>query len=82
MAKKIMGNFHQYVSKEAIPEEEEEETKSSTANKQKSVRQDFYIYQDLQKVYGKAGEDIFYTFLNRVYDSPEKDLEESLPTYL
>lgn len=43
MAKKIMGNFHQYVSKEAIPEEEEE-TKSSNTNKQKSVRQDFYIY--------------------------------------
>lgn len=43
MAKKIMGNFHNYQNKDVIPEEVEgEETK--TPNKVKAINKDFTIY--------------------------------------
>ena len=81
MAKKIMGNFHNYQNKDAIPEEpEDEETK--TPGKTKAMSKNFSIYADLQKVYGKNGEDVFYTFLNKVYDSTEDEIYDVLPQYL
>ena len=76
-----MGNFHNYQNRDVIPEEAPGDEEQKTPNKVK-VNKDFSLYQDLQKVNGKQPEDIFYTFLNKVYDSHENELEDFLPLYL
>lgn len=86
MTKKILGNFHNYFRKGEVEEDaakSDEETKgeSSPAKKDK-FNKDFKIYTTLQKRHGKKGEDIFYTFLNKVYDSSEQEIYEYLPLYL
>jgi len=54
----------------------------SPSKKASKFNRDFSIFADLQKKNGRKGEEIFYTFLNRVYDSPEQEIYDYLPIYL
>lgn len=42
----------------------------------------FQVFADLQQVNGRSGQDIFYTFLNKIFDRPEREIVEILPRYL
>jgi hypothetical protein len=55
------------------PEEEEEK---------KNRPPDFSLYTDLRETYRRSGDDIFYQFLNKVYDTPQEELLANLPSYL
>lgn len=75
MAKKVVENFHAYC--------EILENAGEQADKSKVIPNDhFNVYRDLKTVYHKKGEVVFYQFLNKVYDSQEKQIMEQLPLYL
>jgi transcription termination factor NusB len=70
MEKKITENFSEYVS----TLEETSDTKFAP---------DFFqVYQDLQMVNGRQGSEIFYSFLNKVFDRTESEIEKYLSRYL
>jgi hypothetical protein len=71
MEKKITENFSEYVS---TLEEKPETTYFAP--------EFFKVYQDLQMVNGRQGAEIFYSFLNKVFDKPESEIEKYLSRYL
>lgn len=42
----------------------------------------FQIFKDIQTVNGRKGGEVFYHFLNKIFDKSEKEIEETLPIYL
>jgi hypothetical protein len=70
MEKKITENFSEYVS-----------TLEDTPDT-KFAPDFFQVYQDLQMVNGRQGSEIFYSFLNKVFDRTESEIEKYLSRYL
>lgn len=72
MAKNVVENFHSYCAK--IEDQSEEG---------KEIQEDhFSIFPELKSVYQKKGDQIFYQFLNKVYDSNENQIMNLLHRYL
>ena len=42
----------------------------------------FQVFADLQKFNGCSGQEIFYTLLKKIFDRPEREIDEILPRYL
>ena len=68
--KQLMQNFQAF--SQSLTSEEEES---------KTIGPEFFqVYKDLQNA--KRGGEVFYHFLNKVFDRSEKEVEEVLPLYL
>ena len=63
MEKKISQNFTAYANEL----EEKPDTVFSSDF--------FYVFDELQKVNGKTGSDIFFSFLNKIFDRSENEIE-------
>lgn len=70
MEKKITENFAEYVTTlEGAPDT--------------TFQPDFFqVYSDLQNNNGRHGSEIFYSFLNKVFDKSEHEIDNILPKYL
>lgn len=70
MEKKTGENFTAYVN--------ELQEKPDT-----TISSDFFqVFADLQHNNGKVGSEIFYSFLNKVFDKSQHEIESILPQYL
>ena len=70
MEKKIGENFTAYVNELS----EKPDTKVSPAF--------FQVFSDLQQNNDKVGSEIFYSFLNKVFDKSPDEIDSILPQYL
>lgn len=68
----MMQNFQGFVQAQ---ESEEEESKTIGP-------EHFTIYKDFQTTNGRMGGDVFYHFLNHIFDRSENEIENHLPVYL
>ncbi len=70
MEEKICENFAEYVF-----------TLESAPNT--TFQPDFFqVYSDLQMINGRHGSEIFNSFLNKVFDKSEHEIDNILPQYL
>lgn len=76
MGKKCVENFHIFTNLL-------DHNPADYENKKEIIPKDhFNLYKELHEIYKKAGHHIFYHFLNKVYDSEERDIMNMLPLYL
>jgi hypothetical protein len=76
MGKKTVENFHLFSN---LVDHNSENFKQ---NPTIVPTEHFQLYNELTGSYQKSIENIFYHFLNMVYDSDEKDIKNVLPLYL
>jgi hypothetical protein len=73
----VIQTFTGYVQHAKGGDEETEEEKTT------QITKDFFApITDLQRVNGKKGDDVFYAFLNKIFDKNEDEVETYLPSYL
>jgi hypothetical protein len=82
MSKKVITNFHKYYRKGEIIEEEADNTVVTQVPGNIKLNVNFSCWSNLISKNGKRGQDLFYSFLSKVYDTNEQELYNYLPLYI
>ena len=79
MGKKVVENFNSYCQAlKAVEDMESEEEKK----REQPGEKHFALYSELLNLFRKRGDEIFYQFLNKVFDCDEQAIMNVLPLYV